>query len=344
MADFASTARTEEGFDIETNARSQESMDRVHGSKPEKAAEPPVEATAKPAGEPEKPETATEPEKPSAKAPEPGQDSDEEDEKLEPSARRAKFQARIDRITRERKVEERRREQAERDRDELRQRAEANEAELRKLREKFPEAQKQNPDAEPDIADFEDVEDFKAAYREYAVKQDAKQRETRAAQESQQAAKRERMQAFQERIFAPVQSDPSLLEGLPEDLVNSVPLSAMKPTDKVGFGNFLMETLTRVKEPWLILNHFKTPSGQDELQRLSTLHPSEVTMEIGMMYKDLSSANKTAPEEKPKPEISKAKPPGKAISSGPPSDLDPYADGIDFDEAARREAALKRRR
>lgn len=342
MADFASTARTEEGFDIETNARSQESMDRVHGSKPEKAAEPPAEAPAKPSGEPEKPETPTEPEKPAAKAPEPGQD-DEEDEKLEPSARRAKFQARIDRITRERKVEERRREQAERDRDELRDRAEAYQAQLKKLQEKFPEP-KQDPDAEPDIADFEDVDEFKAAYREYAVKQDAKQRETRAAQESQQAAKRERMQAFQERIFAPVQADPSLLEGLPEDLVNSVPLSAMKPTDRVGFGNFLMETLTRVKEPWLILNHFKTPDGQDELRRLSTLHPSEVTMEIGMMYKDLSSANKTAPEERPKPEISKAKPPGKAISSGPPSDLDPYADGIDFDEAARREAALKRRR
>lgn len=342
MADFASTARTEEGFDIETNARSQESMDRVHGSKPEKAAEPPAEAPAKPAGDPAEPKTATEPEKPAAKAPEPGQD-DEEDEKLEPSARRAKVQERIDRITRERRAEQRRREQAERDRDEIRERAEAYQAQLKKLQEKFPEP-KQDPDAEPDIADFEDIEDYKKAYRDHVIKQDAKDRETRSVQQSQQAAKRERMQAFQERIFAPAEADPSLYEGLPDILLQSLPLSALKGDEKVTFGNFLMEAMTRVKEPWVVLNHFKTPDGQDELQRLSTLHPLEVSMEIGMLYKGLSSANKTAPEERPKPEISKAKPPGKAISSGPPSDLDPYADGIDFDEAARREAALKRRR
>jgi len=342
MTDFA-TVRTEDGFDLETNARSQDSMDRTYGKPAEKAPETLSEPAAKPQPEAKEPKGEEPAAKPAEPANQPPSDLDE-DEKLEPNARRAKFQERIDRITRERKVEERRREQAERDRDELRQRAEANEAELRRFRERFPEAAKPNPDAEPDLGDFEDVEEYKKAYRDFVIRQDAKERETKAAQELQIAAKRERLEAFQSRIFEPAQANPSLMDGLPPDLVDSVPLSAMKPTDKVGFGNFLMETLTRVKEPWLILNHFKTPSGQAELQRLSTLHPSEVTMEIGMMYKDLSSESKTAPEEKPKPEISKAKPPGKAISSGPPSDLDPFAEGIDFDESARREAALKRRR
>lgn len=344
MADLAANIRTEDGFDIETNARSQESMNATHGKKPEPAAPEPAKAPEPPQGEPAVPPVTEDPKKASSEPPEARQDADE-DERLEPSARRAKVQERIDRLTRERRAEERLRQQAERDRDELRQRAEANEAELRKIREKFPEAsQKSDPDAEPDLGDFEDVDEYKKAYRDYVIRQDSKDRETRARLETQQAAKRERIDAFKARIVDPAQADPSLLEGLPADLVDSVPLSAMKATDKVTFGNFLMETLTRVKEPWVVLNFFKTPDGESELQRLSTLHPSEVAMEIGMMYKGLSSASKTAPEEKPKPEISKAKPPGKAISSGPPSDLDPYADGIDFDESARREEALRRRR
>lgn len=348
MADFSATARTEEGFDIETNARSQESMDRIHGQKPdkpaEKAPEPAAKAPDKPADAPEAPKTPDQPKKGEQEPPEGNAEADE-DEKLSPNERRNKAQERIDRLTRERRAEERRRIEVERKLDEIQRRADEKDAELRKFREKFPDAAKpQDPDAEPDVADFEDVEEFKKSYRSWAVRQDAQERETKAKTEARQAAVRERLEAFESRIFEPAKANPSLLEGLPADLVDSVPLSAMKPTDKVGFGNFIMEVLTRVKEPWLVLNHFKTQAGQDELQRLSTLHPSDVTMEIGMLYKDLSSANKTAPEEKPKPEISKAKPPGKAISSGPPSDLDPYAEGIDFDEAARREAALKRRR
>lgn len=342
MSEF-SKVTTEEGFDIETNARSQESLDRAHAPKEksaEKASDPAAKAPDKPVGEPNATKPAEEPKNGAAQPPE-GK-SDEEDEKLDPAARRAKVQERIDRITRERRAEERARQQAERERDELKAKAEANEAELRKIREKYPDAFKQaDPEKEPDLADFEDVEEYKKAYREFVIKQSELERETNSKREATMAAKRERMAAFEEKIFTPAKSNPALMEGLPDDLVESVPLSALKETDKATFGSFLLEVLTRVKEPWKVLEFFKTQDGKTEYQRLSTLHPSEVTMEIGMLYKDLSAANQTAPAEKPKPEISKAKPPGKAISSGPPSDSDPYSG--DFDDVLNRDLARKRR-
>jgi hypothetical protein len=339
MAEFAKTTTTE-GFDIETNAQSQAALDRTHAPA-EKASKEPPAPPEKPAGETADKNPPEEPKKEPAPSPAATDDADE-DEKLSPVDRRKKVQARIDKITRERHAAERRAEEAARERDELKTRAERNEAELRKVREQFG-VKDADPDKEPELGDFEDHEDYKKAFREFTKRQIQKEQETNAKRESVMSAKRERLEAFKTKIFEPAAADPTLFEGLPDDLLDSKPLSALKDTDQVTFGNFLMEILTRVKDPWVVLNHFKTPDGQTELQRLSTLHPSEVSMEIGMLYKGLSSATKTAPEEKPKPEISKAKPPGKAITAGPPSDSDPLAADIDFDEAAKRMLARKRK-
>ena len=306
-----------DGFSVESNTHTAEQLAETFGKKPdEKAPEKPATPPAEPqadgdggeAPEPAKTAPATNGEVKEAKLGKPRHDPN----------------ARINQLTREART-------AERERDEIQRRAEAAETELRKFRASQPEQPKQaKADGPPKLEDFEGVEEWGAAMTRWGISEDrkAQAQETRKTQEEQR--RHQTFSTFSERIKAHMVNDPGFFDRVSETVVGWRPLSDLSPNEIVKPENIIAEQFVTSESPAALIEYL---SGHpDEIQRLSTLHPLQLTAALGRIEERLSAANPTATA---RPEVSKAAPPARPVTGGPPiRDNGPSAD--DDDETYRR--------
>ncbi len=170
----------------------------------------------------------------------------------------------------------------------------------------------------------------------------------KSARESHQKAETERktqetFSSFAQRMGEHLKTDPDFWERQNETVVQLRPFSVLSEEERQSAGplNALADHfLVSDKAPALIEYFSGKP---DELQRLSTLHPGNFWRELGRIEERLSAAT-TASAPQP---VSKAAPPARPVTGGPPSSTsDPSK--MSFEEYAKWQAeedkkALKRR-
>lgn len=209
--------------------------------------------------------------------------------------------------------------------DEVQRRAEAAEAELRRIRDsqpKVPEPPKPEeakksaaPSDRPKLDDFESIEDHAEAVARWVAKQ-----EREAIQQEQKARqfeefKQKRVESFTGRMHAHLESDPDFWSRQNPDVIALRPLSVMGPNEVATPLNLLAEQFLTSENPVSLIEYFS--QHPEEVQRFSQM-PSEAEFyrALGKVESGLGSAAMTATATIPQVS-SKAAPPARPVTGGP---------------------------
>ena len=232
--------------------------------------------------------------------------------------------------------------------DEIERRANALETELREIKARqeapkpaeTPKAEKPAESGRPKLEDFDSLEDHAEALANWALdKREKTAAETRKAAETEKATK-ERFSTFAQRMKAHIETDPEFWSRQDETVVGLRPFSVLSQEERAQAGplNALADHfLVSDKAPALIEYFSGKP---EELQRLSTLHPGDFWRELGRIEERLGAATTaTVPQS-----ISKAAPPARPVTGGPPTDSGPSGTDSDDEYIRKRKAQELRKR
>lgn len=315
---YQSFEGTEKGqsFTLESNSRSVEQMSEA--LKPvEKAPETPEKA-------------ASEPEKDS-EAPEPQESAPVEGK--QPKRPRDDPKARVAEATRNAA-------EAKKRIDEVQRRAEAAEAELQRIRasqmaRQEPEQPKQSskpqPDGRPKLDDFDSIEDHAEAMAKWVRKVEREAEESAAKARAYEQFRQKRVTTFADKMSKHLEADPQFWERVSPDVVNLRPLSVMDENEPKGPLNLLAEHFLTSDDPAALIQYFS--DSPEEVKRFSQFQTeAQFWREVGKVETRIGSAATTASATVP--EISKAAPPARPVTGGPPTGS-PDPNKMTFEEYAK---------
>jgi len=321
-----------DGMRIESNTRSTDQMARAFAaSEAEKAPK-----TATPAAtEPEKPEVESEATETEPEAPEVTTEAKDGEEKPAETGKDKKLgkprhdpKARIDQLTRELRSMERERDEFKAKfiskPDEIESRANAAKQALESVK----------PATRPKLEDFEGVEEWGEALTKWTIAEDRKNQAEEAKQAKFKADQDAKLKTFSNKMQAHLEKSPDWFDTVSDDVVGWRPLSALRSDEFVKPENVIAEHFLVSEDPVALIEYL---SGKpEEIQRLSTLHPLQLTAALGRIEERLAAANPTATVEEPS--VSKAAPPARPVTGGPPTkSADPSK--MSFEDYAKWQAA-----
>ena len=219
---------------------------------------------------------------------------------------------RVRMAAREAKEAKQRAEDVTREKDEISRRAEEYRLELEKIR---VQTKPKEPDSsgKPKSTDFHTYEEFTEALAEWKFNENIQKLESNRRMEAIERETAHRFSSFEKKIKEHMDADPTFKDRISPDVLNLRPLSAMAPGEPRGPLNALAEHFLVSEVAPKLIEYFS--EHEDELQRFSTLHPLRFGVELGKVEERLSvgSSTATAPVE-----MSKAKPPVRPVTGGPP--------------------------
>lgn len=323
MDDFATVEQ--DGYSVSSNTESEEQIRENFASEPAAPADAPAETSSTSDTDAE-PETAEE------------QAARERDEKGRFAAKaeqaekpRSSPKARIDQVVARQREAERRAEVAE---------ARARDLEARMA----PQGAPQPTAPQAATSDAEPVEDDFANYRDYVKAQarwEARQEFTQQFQQ-QQAVQREQaaqQQVLQERdqviggyvsqVDTTLQADPTFLGRIAPEVLAIPTFNTLRPGQAPAPIHFLGEELLRSPKVTQLMQHLS--DHPDDLQRLATLPPREITRAMAFLEARVGGAALTG-TARPARNLSQAKPPVRPVAGSPSLSHDePPGDEADYD-------------
>lgn len=323
-----------EGFTITSNNRSAEQMAETFKKPDEKSTETPKDGAGT-TQEPDHKETAT---------PIP--------EKVPIESKHAKPKddpkARVEQLARQRAEDRDRANAAERRADEIERRARAAEAELEKLRGGKPEPVKEAPKADsgPQEDDFEKYSDFIDARSKWVANQEYKTlREAEKEAEKRESFVRkeeEHYHKFRKDLNDAIEADPTLVDRISPDVVGLLPEGPVDPSKPLNSFGHLGQFIKKYGVP--AMEYFS--NNLPEIQRLSTLHPEEFWMELGIIKDVLRKGQGAATTASvPDPRVSRAHAPVRPVTASATtgSSSDDVVDFANSKFVKERQAELKRK-
>lgn len=211
--------------------------------------------------------------------------------------------------------------------DEVQRRAEAAEAELKRFKEsqaKPPEPPKPEEPAKPKTApsdrpkldDFDSIEEHTEAVARWVAKQERAEAEKVAKERAFEEFKVKRVETFTGKMKAHLESDPDFWSRQNPDVIALRPLSVMGPSEVATPLNLLAEQFLTSENPVSLIEYFS--QHPEEVTRFSQMQSeAEFWRALGKVESGIGSAATTASATKP--QISKAAPPPRPVSGGPPT-------------------------
>lgn len=245
---------------------------------------------------------------------------------------------------------------------EHRRRAEAAEARVRELEAQATKpaetreqpqarASEQADDKEPKEEDFQTYGEFVKAQISYQAEKvaDAKIQKTlerinqhqRAA--AMEQAHNERVGKWSEALESAEAADPGFSDKLSDDVYN-LPWAGPGPGEKYTSKHVVAQViLSRPESSAQVMLHLS--EHPQELQRLSTLHPTEVGWELGRIAGSMGAATAGKPASPREPRVSRANPPVPPVAGAPLTAEQDIREITDFDRFATvRMAQMKAKR
>lgn len=303
MSDYQKFEGTEKGqsFTLESNSRSSEQM--AESLKPAEKAPEPVKEAAAPVEAPEAEDTLNV-------------------EGKQPKRPRDDPKARVAEATRNAA-------EAKRRIDEVERRAKAAEEALARFKStseasRAPEPPKPvQPNDRPKLDDYDSIEDHAEAMAKWVRKaeRDAEQAERKAAEDRQKAEafekfREKRVTTFSEKMGKHLETDPDFWNRISPDVVQLRPLSVMDENEPKGPLNLLAEHFLTSDDPATLIQYFS--DRPEEVTRFSQFTTeAQFWREVGKVETRVGSAATTASATTP--EVSKAAPPARPVTGGPPS-------------------------
>jgi hypothetical protein len=227
---------------------------------------------------------------------------------------------------------------------EARRLAEEN-AELKRRFESYrPPQQEQaapkDPNAPPDKADFDDYEAYIDARAEWKARQEWARQRQEADRDTWVNAQAKRMadavdsdmSNFTGKMQAVKETNPERIEALPPEMMDAlVPTWMLEPGQTITQRNVMADEIMKLDHPLEVLEHL---SQITEFQRIATLsNPPAITRALARLDARFEAATAAV---SPKPTISKAKPPVRAVA-GSPGAVERDEDSLSIDEFLTRE-------
>ena len=211
--------------------------------------------------------------------------------------------------------------------DEVQRRAEAAESELRRIRDsqappatppkpEEPAKPKTAPPDRPKLDDFDSIEDHAEAVARWVAKQERAEAEKEAKARAFEEFKAKRVDTFTGKMKAHLESDPEFWTRQNPGVVELRPLSVMGPSEVAGPLNVLAEHFLTSENPVSLIEYFS--QHPEEVTRFSQMQSeAEFWRALGKVESGIGSAAITASATTP--QISKAAPPPRPVSGGPPT-------------------------
>ena len=218
---------------------------------------------------------------------------------------------RVRMATREAKEAKQRAEVAIQEKDEIARRAEEYRLELEKMR---SPATPEDRSGKPKSTDFETYEEFTEALAEWKFNENVQKMQSQQRQEAIERETAHRFSGFEKKMKDHMEADPTFKDRISPNVLNLRPLSALAQGEPRGPLNALAEHFLVSEVAPKLIEYFS--EHEDELQRFSTLHPLRFGVELGKVEERLSVGSHTAAA--PVVEMSKAKPPVRPVTGGPP--------------------------
>ena len=230
--------------------------------------------------------------------------------------------------------------QAKREAAEYRQRLEALEQKATKPAEPPPPAPK-DVTGRPKLDDFETIEDHAEAVAEWvADKRDTARKETERVAASERTVEARKDQ-YADRMEAHIKSDPDFWLRQSPEVLSLIPISNLSPEEraKAGPGNALAEAFLVSENPSALIEYFR---DEKELNRvLSSRTPLQFHVELQLIERGLGAA---ITDTAPVPESSKAAPPARPVTGGPPIGNDGPSEADSDDDYIRKRNAQERKK
>jgi hypothetical protein len=191
-------------------------------------------------------------------------------------------------------------------------------------------------DPAPKVEDYgEDWQRFVTDTAAHAARQEVKKvREASQrdhARTSTEQRHQEREAGYRQRIGAAVTADPEFLNKLSDDVGNLTPSHLLKPGERRTVWNAIADEVVDSEHAAQLLVHLS--AHPDELQRLATLQPRDLTRQMAILgHKLATDAAPKTPAPAPVAQISQARPPVRPVESAPIVSDDPPGDDASDDE------------
>jgi len=207
-----------------------------------------------------------------------------------------------------------------------------------------PEAEAK-PKGKPNLADFQNYEDFSEALADWKFEQRMAERDEqtqRQALETAQNAKiTKHVQGFRDRMGKALQADPELLDRVDHRLLElQTSFQAMEDGRGVGPGEVIADLYTASEHGPAILLHL-TEHPEEVVRLIRCENPIQLAMEFGKIEARIAAAAGVPAPATPKRTTSNAPPPLRPLSTSATESEPDFMGEISFDEFKRR--AGKRR-
>lgn len=244
---------------------------------------------------------------------------------------------RVRMATREAKEAKQRAETAIQEKDEIARRAEEYRQELEKMRVSAT-PRSEDRSGKPKSTDFETYEEFTEALAEWKFNENVQKLQSQQRMEAIERETAHRFSSFEKKMKDHMDADPTYKDRISPNVLNLRPLSAMAPGEPRGPLNALAEHFLVSEVAPKLIEYFS--EHEDELQRFSTLHPLRFGVELGKVEERLSAGSFTAAAPV---EMSKAKPPVRPVTGGPPIVDKDLPDDAPFEKFFLHENAKERK-
>lgn len=202
--------------------------------------------------------------------------------------------------------------------------------------ERKPEA---DPDPEPDIANYDDYNQFVKDSARWAGRHEAR-KEAQAIQQRQWVAQKSHEKAqsveaeikgFQGKVDQAKAKDPECLAGIADHVWDFLQPSWEAPPGQIDQGHVMADEIMGLDNPVAVLNHLS--ANREEFQRIASLQ-NVLAITRALAKLDARFGAVTAGTS-PKPSVSKAPPPVRPVT-GAPSAVDSDDEDAPFEEHVRR--------
>lgn len=195
------------------------------------------------------------------------------------------------------------------------------------------------PSGRPSLADFDSIEDHAEAVAKWVLKQEREEQEREAKARAFEEYKERRIKTFASRMQKHLETDPEFWDRVNPAVVQLRPTSVMAKDEPAGPLNVLAEHFLSSENPVSLIEYFS--NHPEEVNRFSQIQSeAEFWREVGKVERGLNSGVVTATPTVP--ETSKAAPPARPVTGGPPTgNVDPSK--MSFEEYAKWQTAEDRK-
>lgn len=181
------------------------------------------------------------------------------------------------------------------------------------------------PSDRPKLDDFDSIEDHAEAVAKWAIKKEREEAQKAHREQAYQEFTRKRVDGFQERMKGVLEADPEFWNRQNPNVVGLRPLSIMAPNEPKGPLNALAEHFLVSEQAPALIEYFS--GNPDELNRFSQFKSEgQFWYELGKVEKALVAAPTASAKVA---QISKAAPPARPVTGGPPTKTGPSVEDDD---------------